>query len=72
MSCYNVITKKYIRGCCLLLQIDSLKNLTTTSSLSFDNKITQNGLNLLHKNYLSCLNKLERKYTVKNEQQTNR
>ncbi len=61
MSCYNVITKKYIRRCCLLLQIDSLKNLTTTGSLSsLIIKLHNNGLNLLYKNYLSCLNKLEK------------
>ncbi|PIM96150.1 DNA-directed RNA polymerase subunit beta [Candidatus Hodgkinia cicadicola] len=59
IRCYNVVTKKYVRRCCLLLQISNIKKSFTTSPLSSDNKIIQDGLNLLHKKYLSYLNKLE-------------
>ncbi|PIM96856.1 DNA-directed RNA polymerase subunit beta [Candidatus Hodgkinia cicadicola] len=56
---YNVVTKKYIRRCCMLLQVDNIKKPLTLSSFLSENKVIQNGLNLLHKNYLSYLNKLE-------------
>ncbi|PIM95885.1 hypothetical protein [Candidatus Hodgkinia cicadicola] len=59
IRCYNVVTKKYIRRCCILLQISNIKRLFTTNPLSSDNKVIQDGLNLLHKKYLSYLNKLE-------------
>ncbi|PIM94820.1 DNA-directed RNA polymerase subunit beta [Candidatus Hodgkinia cicadicola] len=59
IRCYNVVTKKYIRRCCMLLHVDNKVTPFSTSSLSSGNKFIQNGLNLLHKNYLSYLNKLE-------------
>ncbi|PIM95245.1 DNA-directed RNA polymerase subunit beta [Candidatus Hodgkinia cicadicola] len=59
IRCYNVVTKKYIRRCCTLLQIDNPKKPFTMSSFSSDNKVIQDNLNLLHKKYLSYLNKLE-------------
>ncbi len=59
IHCYNVVTKKYIRRCRLLFQIDNIKWLFKVSSFLSDNKVIQNGLNLLYKNYLNCLNKIE-------------
>ncbi|PIM95454.1 DNA-directed RNA polymerase subunit beta [Candidatus Hodgkinia cicadicola] len=59
IHCYNLVTKKYIRRCCMLLQIDNIKWPFTTSLFSSDDKVIQSGLNLLYKNYLSYLNKLE-------------
>ncbi len=59
IRCYNVVTKKYIRRCCMLLQVGNIKRSLTTSPFLSDNKIIQGGLDLLHKNYLSYLNKLE-------------
>ncbi|PIM96883.1 DNA-directed RNA polymerase subunit beta [Candidatus Hodgkinia cicadicola] len=59
IRCYNVVTKKYIRRCCMLLQVGNIKRSLTTSPFLSGNKIIQDGLNLLHKNYLSYLNKLE-------------
>ncbi|PIM96012.1 hypothetical protein [Candidatus Hodgkinia cicadicola] len=59
IRCYNVVKRKYIRRCCTLLHINNTEVPFTTSSFSSDNKIIQDGLNLLHKKYLSYLNKLE-------------
>ncbi|PIM96902.1 DNA-directed RNA polymerase subunit beta [Candidatus Hodgkinia cicadicola] len=59
IRCYNVVTKKYIRRCCKLLQVGNIKKSLTTSPFLSGNKVIQNGLDLLHKNYLSYLNKLE-------------
>ncbi|PIM96729.1 DNA-directed RNA polymerase subunit beta [Candidatus Hodgkinia cicadicola] len=59
IRCWNIATRKYLKRCCILLQVDNIKNLVTTCPFSSNNKVIQNGLNFLHKNYLSYLNKLE-------------
>ncbi len=43
----------------MLLQIDNIKWLFEASSFLSDNEVIQNGLNLLYRNYLNYLNKIE-------------
>ncbi|PIM96056.1 DNA-directed RNA polymerase subunit beta [Candidatus Hodgkinia cicadicola] len=57
--CRNVVTRKYIRRCCLLLQVSNIESPNVTCSFLSENKVVQDGLNLLYKKYLDYLNKLE-------------
>ncbi|PIM95577.1 DNA-directed RNA polymerase subunit beta, partial [Candidatus Hodgkinia cicadicola] len=62
---YNAATKKYIRRCCVLIQTIDANDYFKHGLLSSKHINVKSGLELLHKNYLNYLRRLENDLFVK-------